>query len=256
MITARFILRIRGSSLLLAALLCVIGLASASTQAQPATEDQFLEGNLAYANGDFAKAEAVFRTVLESGQSAEVHFNLGNALARQNKWTEAAFHFLEAEGLDPHFEPARGNLLLAARTLGLETPYPRLPAPANLMGLPAWTYFAAGAFWVTLFLLLHRRLVFFELPLARTLTTLSLLLLLFSLFALYQHTRFMQWAVVAQPEAILKIAPTADSPGEAALAMGQPVRILDAEKGFARLLTPAGDEGFLPLEQLHSRNKD
>jgi tetratricopeptide (TPR) repeat protein len=235
----------------------LLQLSTPALQAQePSAREAFLRGNIAYGNKAYAEAEAAYRQVLQSGSSARAHFNLGNTLARQDRWSEAAFHYLRASAIDPRFVPARNNLLLARQNLRLEVPFPSLPAPASILSREHWSFLAAGAFWISLFLFLHARLVPVVLPLARTLGTAGLAVLILALFAISQHQRFLGWSVVAAESPPLRVAPTSQSPGDLRLDKGSPVRIRDRQNGFVHVLTPSGSEGFLRLDEIHRVHKD
>jgi tetratricopeptide (TPR) repeat protein len=247
----------RFSFILIFLLAGLLHLSSPALHAQePSPREAFLRGNIAYGNKAYAEAEAAYRQVLQSGSSARAHFNLGNALARQDRWSEAAFHYLRASAIDPRFVPARNNLLLANRNLGLDDPFPSLPAPANLLSRDRWAFLAAGAFWLSIFLFFHARLIPASIPLARTLGTLSLITLLAALFAFSQHQRFNGWSVVAAESPPLRVAPTSQSPGDLRLEKGLPVRIRDRQNDFVHVLTPSGSEGFLRLDEIHHVHKD
>ena len=58
------------------------------------------EANKAYKEGDYAKAEKLYRAVLEnSPNNARIYFNLGNALAKQAKTEEAIQAYLTYKDL-------------------------------------------------------------------------------------------------------------------------------------------------------------
>jgi tetratricopeptide (TPR) repeat protein len=58
------------------------------------------KGNEAYEKGEYAEAEALYRTALEAEpENAKVLFNLGNALAKQGKTEEAIQTFMEFRSL-------------------------------------------------------------------------------------------------------------------------------------------------------------
>lgn len=219
--------------------------------------EHFMRGNIAYGNDAFAEAEAAYRKILEGGtQSAEIHYNLGNALARQEQWSKAAFHYLKAYALGPNVEPVRGNLLLAARELGFQEGFPTLPSPAGLLPQDQWTMAAAVTFWIALFLFFHARLIPRRIPLARLFALLASAAFFIALTAVLQHQHFRQWALVAAPSVSLRVAPTELSPGESLLTEGAPVRVLSTRDGFLRVSTPDGSEGFIRQTEIHSLHGD
>lgn len=128
-----------------------------------APPDAARRANQAYESGDYRAAEAGYRKALEAApDDARLHFNLGNALARQNKhdealaayeqarsraataadraaadynighvlgakneWAKAAERFREALRADPADEQARYNYELAQRMLTNPPPQPQ-----------------------------------------------------------------------------------------------------------------------------------
>jgi hypothetical protein len=219
-------------------------------------EETFLKGNIAYGNGNFVEAEAAYREVLQSVESAEVHYNLGNTLAQGNKWSEAAFHYMRAYALNPNMEAAQANLLLAANRMGLADDYPSLAKPANILSERQWTSLAAILFWVALILFFHGDFVRFRIPLSKTLGTICTLVILVSVVSIVQHKLFKEWAVVSSSLVSLRVAPTDQSPGESVLIQGDPIRIIGEQKGFFHVMTSSGDEGFILQEEVFSVGKD
>lgn len=243
----------RFSSLPMIALLTVCLATALPVRGQdinPSTQEAFFAGNIAYAQGDFAAAEAYFRKALQNAESAALHYNLANALAKQQLWALAAAHYLRAHALDPRLSDARGNLLLVQNRLGLRDPYPRLAEPASLLTAPAWTVLAAASFWIAAAAAFHRRICPWRLPLARSISAIALATFALSLFSLHQHQRFISWSVVLIPETTLRVAPTAHSPGQATLQAGQVARVLGHRNGFFHIRLPDGPEGFLLQDEL------
>ncbi len=214
-------------------------------------EEIFLKGNIAYGNGDYPAAEAAYREILTTHASPEVHYNLGNTLAQQSKWSEAAFQYMKAYSLNPNFEAARANLVLAANRMNLENDYPQLATPANLLSESLWTTIAAIAFWAALILFFHRDFIRFRIPLSRTLGVLFVLVLIASITAIVQHKLFKEWAIVSSSLVSLRLAPTAQSPGESVLIEGDPIRIIGEQKGFFHVMTSSGAEGFILQQEVY-----
>jgi tetratricopeptide (TPR) repeat protein len=133
-----------------------------------APPDAARRANQAYESGDYRTAEAGYRKALESApDDARLHFNLGNALARQNKhnealaafersrslaanpadraaadynmghvlgakneWGKAAERFRESLRADPSDDASRYNYELARRMLANPPPQPQ-PQPQD-----------------------------------------------------------------------------------------------------------------------------
>lgn len=223
---------------------------------EPAVEEIFIRGNIAYGNAAYAQAEESYRQVLKSAQSSEVHYNLGNALAQQDKWSEAAYHYLRAYSLDPNSESTQANLLLAAERLGLDSGYPRLHSPANLMPEYLWVLIASVAFWSAIILFFQRDLLNLEMPLRKTTSLLAFVVFLIGGLAALQHSLFDEWTVVSLPEVSLRVAPAEQSPGDATLVEGDPIRLLARQNGFFHVMNAMGEEGFLMKEEVYLPGND
>lgn len=234
--------------------LCYLILLSAA--GAQSLEETFLKGNIAYGNEAYAEAEQAYRTVLDQVQSAEVHYNLGNALAQQGEWSEAAFHYMHAYALNPHMEAARANLMLAANRMGLASHYPDLALPAKYLSQRQWTTAAAVFFWVALILFFHGDFIRYRLPFSKTLGTLAILVTLVCITGIIQHKLFKDWAVVSSSLVSLRVAPTEQSPGESVLIEGDPIRILGEQKGFFHVMTASGDEGFILQKEVYNLPRD
>ncbi|MFA5667998.1 MAG: tetratricopeptide repeat protein [Balneolaceae bacterium] len=58
------------------------------------------KGNEAYSKGDYAEAESLFRSAIEQNpENGRLYFNLGNALAKQDKTQDAIEAFMDFERL-------------------------------------------------------------------------------------------------------------------------------------------------------------
>jgi tetratricopeptide (TPR) repeat protein len=224
-------------------------LAATATSATP--EEAFLRGNLAYAEGDYGEAESAYRQAAADIRSASLHYNLGNSLARQDRWGEAAFHYLKAHFLDPGLDAARANLLLCAEELGFgESPFPEIREPAALFPRHQWLIAGTAAFWLGLFFLFHRRLLPVRLPFPRLLGLGGLLIALTSAVAVLQYERFGDWGVLPSAALPLRVAPAADSPAEITLPEGSPVRVLQFAETYVKVRTRDKAEGFLRADEV------
>ncbi|MGA1204420.1 MAG: tetratricopeptide repeat protein [Opitutales bacterium] len=238
---------------LIAGLLLVTLIGTAQAQS---LQEVFLKGNIAYGNGDYREAERFYRQVLQEARSPEIHYNLGNALAQQGQWSEAAFHYMKAYSLNPNMESARDNLRLAANRMGLESDYPDLAWPARWFSGREYTTFAAIFFWGALIFLFHGDFIRYRIPFSKALGTVCILVTLVSIAGAIQHKLFRDWAIVSSSVVSLRVAPTESSPGESVLIKGDPVRILGEQKGFFHVITSSGSEGFILPEEAYQLGKD
>lgn len=77
-------------------------------------ESLFLEGNSFYENGEYDKAETVYKKILPYGiENALVYYNLGNACFKQNKIGEAILYYEKALKISPNDKDVRDNLAYA-----------------------------------------------------------------------------------------------------------------------------------------------
>lgn len=219
--------------------------------------EAFLRGNLAYADQNFPAAEQAYRKAAQSTRSAAIHYNLANSLARQNKWAEAAAHYLKAHFLDPSLDAARANLLLAAEELGFDNaPFPNLPEPALFLPHHRWLLVGSAAFWIAVLFLFHQHLLPWRLPLHKTITAIAAITCLAAALAHFQYHRFGQWAVTGPEPAPLRLAPTSQSPAELTVPPGAPVLRLQSADSFLRVRLLDGAEGFLRPAELQPLLQD
>lgn len=83
-------------------MLCVLCILAASVSAQQKTyRDYIRSGNRAYRDSNYTAAEVNYRKALEANsRSAQAHFNLGNALLRQQKPKDAMASYEKAAKLE------------------------------------------------------------------------------------------------------------------------------------------------------------
>lgn len=90
----------------------------AATFALAAGQAEFDAGNTAYAAGDLAGAEAKYRAALQAGGiDADVYYNLGNVLYRQDHVAPAVLAWRRAGALAPRDPDVDANLDFARRKL-------------------------------------------------------------------------------------------------------------------------------------------
>jgi superkiller protein 3 len=107
----------RLAALTLAALaaLALCGAASCRRAAKLAPGESFeLQGNAAYAAGEYEQAAAAYQKAIDAGAPRpRVHNNYGNALLRENRLGAAQAAYRKALELDPEYLFAVNNLALA-----------------------------------------------------------------------------------------------------------------------------------------------
>ena len=76
----------------------------------------FNAGDAAYQTGDYSKAEKEFKEASQSAipvLKAAAHYNLGNALFRQQRWADAVEAYKESLRVNPKDKDAKYNLMIA-----------------------------------------------------------------------------------------------------------------------------------------------
>lgn len=180
--------------------------------------------NVAYNEGDFAKAAELYESILADNQhSAKLYFNLGNAYYKQDKLGKAILNYNRALRLAPADEDIRHNLEYA--TEATKDNIEEIPEfflttwvkkVRNLMGCDGWTIFSYAMLIVALIgalayllaeALAYRKAGFYTLCVA------ALLFIISTIFAYNERE-----ALVNSSEAIImsSAAPIKSSPDRAA----------------------------------------
>lgn len=98
----------------------------------------FQKGNQAYLEGDFSKAIAEYRRVLEAGVvNPDLYFNLGNAYYRAGQKGLAVLFYEKALDLDPSDQAAASNLTMVQKELVDRVVMPE----SGPVGEPPWHEF-------------------------------------------------------------------------------------------------------------------
>lgn len=87
------------------------------TEAQQKFRDPLWQGNAAYRNKDFINAEQAFRQAVDSHGGADALYNLGNALAQQQRYADALEAYQQALAAQPDFPQASHNAELMEKLL-------------------------------------------------------------------------------------------------------------------------------------------
>ena len=255
------------ASLLTAAVL----LASPEAKPQPELRPQlasapagvealFSEANAAFLSGDPAKAIALYEALLAEGvASPELETNLGAALHRQGKQGPSALHFERALFLMPGDDDARADLQ-EVRKGNVD----RLEGEAEDGGAEAlvrvlspvpgpWASIALLALWSLAWAALAVKLLVPSLArrgpfgaIAAALFGGSCVAAVLCAGAAVQNRLALRRAVVVSPAAPVREGPDAKSASPFEVHEGTPVRLEDAENGFARIKLANGLTGWVP----------
>lgn len=204
----------------------------------------FQEGNIALGEQRLEDALASYEEALLLADSPNLRTNLSLAHARKAEIAAAAYHALRALQLDPSHEAAQANLMVLEPRLNLDSRLPEVPRIARWIPSGWWPILATVGFWSLLLGILlrfHPNARFPSLPLF----AIAVIFIPTSVWAMLQLHQFRQWTLVATDEAILRLAPSPESPGESYLPAGSPVRLVGESGEFLLALTPSEQEGFL-----------
>lgn len=228
------------------------------------TEERFEAAGRAYERGDYARAEAEYRAILEYGVRAfEVYYNLGNACFRQGRLGQAILNYERALRVDPSDPDARHNLEFCRQQIADREEPPRHWIAGAYQ---AWTMLAGanGEAWILLALYLpgtvamgvwiaSQRSLWRRAARFATLSLLSLALPAAGLIAL----RFTVES--GDPPAII-VADKVEGrsgPGEDHAVLftvheGLKVRVRNRDGEWAQVLLPNGLNGWVPADTLET----
>lgn len=236
-------------------LLLVVQIATGFTQT---IDEAFGIANVAYQEKDYTTAITQYQSILQQGyQSAELHYNLGNAYYRTQQLGKAVLHYERAARLAPNDKDIKHNLSIVNAQIKdkLET----LP---NFFLIDWWnglrqqlssnTWAAIG---IALFWLAMATLIVWQIGKTRTqrkwgffigITLLFISILPISLAA--ANTKDSEQAIVIVEEIALKSSPDELSASILLLHEGLKVNLLDKIGDWYKVRLPNGDEGWLSNE--------
>jgi len=224
--------------------------------------DLLVNGNAAYARGDYAAAVADYETLVESGVvDPTVAYNLGNAHGSLGHYGQAIRYFEQTLTLAPGDDAAEQNLKLARDALGERQAKERgeaLVADRPPLSRALFSHVSkdalAGALltstWIcslALLALLFSRAEGLRLSLGIS-ASVFVLLALVSGFGLWAKDDFGapgRRAIVVQDRAALREGPDLAARRSGELSEGETVRVLGKEGPFARVQVAKGVEGFV-----------
>ncbi|MBE6411076.1 MAG: tetratricopeptide repeat protein [Opitutales bacterium] len=225
-------------------------------QAQTAHEF-FMLGNNAYKSGDYKKAVECYESAIEQKfDSAELHYNLANALSKLDKKGEALLNYKRAIFNSPRMREAVANLQMFAKDNSLDDGFGNFATPliAELSDTE-WTTIAFIAFWGAV-------LMFFIPPLfARRTTATTFIVILFvaifavSVFSISNWKAYENSAVSIKQDVPLRLSPTPDAPISSIIAEGQTASIEARHGDYIYVETQNGKRGwssikdFIPIVQ-------
>lgn len=221
-----------------------------ATSAAAQTADEYAAlGNSAYKKGDYAAARDFYNLAKDAGgNSAELHFNAGNAAAKLGKKGEALLEYLRAKLENPRLREADANLKMLAADNNLTLPQKtRIQDSVFELSDSEWTVAAFTAFWCAVLsaflppLWGKRNAAYVFLSLIFACATAC------SIFAIAQYAQFKSLGVALEDDVALRISPTPHAKIAATLQEGTLAKILQRHGNFVYAATDNGKRGWAEI---------
>ena len=226
-------------------------------------ENIMQEANIAYAENDFNRASILYDSLLSLGYfSADLHYNLGNALYKQNRIANAILHYEKALKMEPGMEDAKHNLQLAnLKTVDKIEPIPDLfikkwwKTIINTFNADEWATFAV----CFLFFSLLGMAIYFFAPLVlfkKVGFYLAIIFVIISLFSWffggsqYYYLQNSSEAIIITPTINVNSSPTAGSTKLFVLHQGTKVDLKDESGEWVKIRIPNGNEGWMRYKDI------
>jgi hypothetical protein len=212
-------------------------------------ETLFFEANILAAEESFAEAIPLYQAALAQRPSANLHYNLANALYRTGDWGRARLHWERTLAMAPRHPEARHNLQLLLQEQGLD-PLASGPGAAfsSFLPLNRWIGLVVVSFWVMVGGMAAGR---WKKKISYVMVAaLGGVGVLTSAFALFFGSPGFHDAILLDEQVSLRVAPTSTSPVISTLGPGQQTRIVDTHGTFYRVRLPNSQEGFIQANEL------
>lgn len=221
------------------------------------------KANAHYSNQEYQEAIAAYQEILNSNQeSAEVYYNLGNALYKNGQVTQAIIQYERAKLLAPNDEDVQFNLELANQhVVDAIDPLPQVffvrwwHNLANKKSADGWAKISVGAF--ILLLILAGVFVFTRTVAVKRLSfwfgILILAISIFSFnFAARQKNRMTShnFAIITQPSVTVKSSPSESGTDLFLIHEGLKVEIKDSLGSWREIRLADGNQGWLPVNSI------
>jgi tetratricopeptide (TPR) repeat protein len=220
---------------------------------------QFEQANQAYRKAEFKTAVSMYEQVLNSGyESADLHYNLGNAYFKLQNIPAAVLHYEKAKRLSPGDDDISYNLQLAnLRIIDKIEPVPELffvqwwDSLISLFPSEGWGIFALIALWVTVFsaaiMLFTRSFMMQRLTMVLVLVAVVASIIGFTaVWVQYHQEANDHFAVVFSPSVSVKSAPDKQSTDLFVLHEGLKVELLDEVGEWRKIRLADGKIGWIP----------
>ena len=215
------------------------------------------EANIAYQNGDFSEASALYEQLLEEGSAPELYYNLGNAYYKQNEIGKSILNYERALRLRPFYADAKYNLAIATERIVDKVEDTQnsflivwMNSLIHLMNSNAWAYVSILCFVITavcfLVFAFSRRLTLRKsaFHLAWIILLLCVLSGVFSAVSYHRFTSRSE-AIVMQGVATVKSSPDVSGTDLFILHEGIKVTIKDSLGKWDEIVLPNGHRGWI-----------
>lgn len=223
----------------------------------------FNKATEAYNNGEYEKAIANYKEILETGQhSAELYFNLGNAHYKLNQIAPSIYNYEKALLLSPN-DPEIENNLSYAQNMTIDA-IEKLPETGlakiyktitGVMTFDQWSYTAV--IFMIFFVLLYIAFYFFSYATKKRIAFISSIGCLFisiisAVFAFIQYNDFNseQPAIVFANEIQIKAEPNKRSEQIFMLHEGTKVNVLEELNEWKKIKIIDGKTGWVSSESI------
>jgi tetratricopeptide (TPR) repeat protein len=213
----------------------------------------FLQGNAAYATGQFDAAAELFADEIKLAPSAEAWHNLGNTEWQRGDRAAAVLAWERVRWINPTDTNAAASLRFARSSASLNVPLLRWwETFSDFLSSNTWAWLAAGSFWLVILVavVLPVTLRWRRTSWSQSLVAFGLGIFLLALTGAYGVQTRTRLVVVSVPSAALLQAPAAHAPVVSKLNAGDVARTEFARGNYLFVRTGTGDFGWLEKSQL------
>ncbi|MEO0794130.1 MAG: tetratricopeptide repeat protein [Verrucomicrobiota bacterium] len=227
-------------------LISALGLSAAVSNPQSIFE----EANTFYGNGEYTEAIEAYQQLIPEHQSANIHYNMGNAYYRLGEFGPAILHFEKALALDPRNPDIRANLELTQEAAEvIPTSHSWANGLSDRFSANTWAWLAVTSFWASLGLIILAPLYRWRGPMRGGVTSLALVVLVVSCIGLYGWHVRAGYGVVLSDDARLSVAPTSSSPAAGTVKAGEMAKITQSHGDYYLVRIGSDKVGWLPKAQ-------
>lgn len=221
------------------------------------------QADSAYLNKDYAQAIEIYESLLQTGESGEIYYNLGNAYFKQNELGRAILNYERALILQPGNNDVSANLDIArAKTVDRINPNPEVffiawtRALINVLPVDTWGVLGIVFFFCTLAALAiyffmtgirWRKIGFFTALISLTLCIIT------NLFAFEQKGKIDHRtdAIVLSPSVTVRSTPSDEGTSLFVIHEGRKVCIKDnSMKDWKEISLEDGKVGWIPVSAI------